>query len=110
MINGAALFIRQIGQIVREKRSGEGLTQRQFAEKAGVSERLVRSIEKGDSVGVQLDKLVAVLSALGLRLSVVGAEDQTAMRQPSDFIDAEYEELFDRQISVWYSREGDPHE
>ena len=45
-----------------------GLTQRDLAELAGVSERFVREVESGKT-SVHLDKVVALLTALGLRLS-----------------------------------------
>lgn len=110
MMDSAIPLIRQIGQSVHEKRSSEGLTQQQLAEKAGVSERLVRSIEKGDAVGARLDKLVAVLSALGLELTVMGADGRLDSRQPSDFIDAEYEDLLNQRVSAWYSQGGGSYE
>lgn len=64
---------RQIGYIVRRQRSEAGLTQKQLAKQAGVSERLVISLELGDATGIRLDKLLQVLSALDLSLAVVDA-------------------------------------
>lgn len=61
---------RNVGAFVREARVSQGLTQRQLAEKAGVSERSVLSLEMGDATGIRLDKLLAVLDAVGLRLFV----------------------------------------
>lgn len=46
-----------------------GLTQLDAAELSGVSERFVRAVEAGKG-SVQLDKLCALLDALGLELSV----------------------------------------
>ncbi|MEE8682939.1 MAG: helix-turn-helix domain-containing protein [Coriobacteriaceae bacterium] len=45
-------------------------TQKQLAEKAGVSERLVNALEAGDAKGIRLDKLMAIYTALDMRLLV----------------------------------------
>ncbi len=52
---------------VRQRRKELGLTQVDAAELAGVSERFVRLVESG-KVSVRLDKLEALLGALGLEL------------------------------------------
>lgn len=65
---------RRIGGIVRERRKNLGLTQRELAARAGVSERLVVSLELGDAPGIRVDKLLLVLEALGLSLSVTDDE------------------------------------
>ena len=61
---------RNIGSAVRTARLSQGLTQRQLAKKAGVSERSVLSLELGDATGMRFDKLCAILSSLGLHLFV----------------------------------------
>lgn len=61
---------RQMGLWVREVRIRQGLSQRELAHRAGVSERLVLSLELGDAPGIQLNKLMAVTQALGMRLLV----------------------------------------
>lgn len=61
---------RNIGSTVRTARLSQGLTQRQLAEKAGVSERSVLSLELGDATGMRFDKLCAILGSLGLHLFV----------------------------------------
>lgn len=61
---------RNIGSTVRTARLSQGLTQRQLAEKAGVSERSVLSLELGDATGMRFDKLCAILDSLGLHLFV----------------------------------------
>ena len=61
---------RQAGIYVRSAREERGLTRDQLAQRAGVSKRMLASLELGDSAGVRLDKLMAVLGALGLGLSV----------------------------------------
>ncbi|MDI3195946.1 MULTISPECIES: helix-turn-helix transcriptional regulator [unclassified Pseudarthrobacter] len=54
---------------VRFRRGQLGLTQRDLADMAGVSERFVRFIEQGKP-SVQLDSLLAVLDTLGLELRI----------------------------------------
>lgn len=56
-----------LGADVRARRKVLGLRQEELAELAGVSVRFVRSLEHGKST-VRIDKLVAVLQALGLEL------------------------------------------
>lgn len=71
----------QIGLCVRRARKEQGLTQRELALRAGVSERLILSLELGDAPGIQLDKLMSVTQALGIRLfaepSLQGADRPT---------------------------------
>ena len=59
----------QIGHAVRERRARLGLRQDELAELAGVSERFVHTLENGKDT-VRLDKVSAVLGALGLELRV----------------------------------------
>jgi y4mF family transcriptional regulator len=54
---------------VRLRRRDLGLRQDELADLAGVSERFIYALENGKR-SVQLDKVVAVLSALGLHLEV----------------------------------------
>jgi HTH-type transcriptional regulator / antitoxin HipB len=77
---------------VRLRRRQLGLRQDELADLAGVSERFLYALENGKR-SVQLDKVVAVLSALGLHLELhLGADaeikphterwlDDTARRQ-----------------------------
>lgn len=66
---------RQAGIYVRRAREAQGLTRRQLAEAAHVSERLLAALELGDAPGIGLDKLLAVLDALGLKLEVRGCPE-----------------------------------
>lgn len=66
------LIPRQAGLYVRREREAQGLTRKQLAQAAGVSERLLASLELGDAPGIRLDKLFAVYDALGLELFTVG--------------------------------------
>ncbi len=61
---------RNVGAFVRASRLSRGMTQRQLAERAGVSERSVLSLEMGDATGIRLDKLMAILKALDARLYI----------------------------------------
>ena len=61
---------RQVGIYVRQAREAQGLTRAVLAKKAGVSDRLLASLELGDATGIRLDKLLAVFSALGIGLFV----------------------------------------
>ncbi|MCL4818156.1 MAG: helix-turn-helix transcriptional regulator [Vicinamibacteria bacterium] len=61
---------RQIGGVVREARVGQGLRQDQLAAAAGVGVRFVVELEAGKPT-VRLDKVLAVLAALGCRVDVI---------------------------------------
>jgi HTH-type transcriptional regulator/antitoxin HipB len=54
---------------VRTRRAQLQLRQQELADLAGVSERFVYALENGKR-SVQLDKLLAVLDALGLHLEI----------------------------------------
>ncbi len=75
---------RQAGIYVRQAREAQGLTRATLAKKAGVSERLLASLELGDATGIRLDKLLAVFGALGLALVAQGNIDDTEHEQPTD--------------------------
>jgi len=59
----------QVAVEVRARRKALRLNQRDLADIAGVSERFVRFVEQGKP-SVQVDSLLALLAALGLRLEV----------------------------------------
>ena len=75
---------RQAGVYVRQAREAQGITRAVLAKKAGVSERLLASLELGDATGIRLDKLLAVFGALGLALVAQGNIDDTKHEQPAD--------------------------
>lgn len=62
---------------VRSRRASLGLTQRDLADMAGVSERFVRFVEQGKP-SVQLDSLLAVLDTLGLELRLTTKKSLSA--------------------------------
>lgn len=68
---------RQAGIYVRQAREAQGITRAVLAKKAGVSERLLASLELGDATGIRLDKLLAVFGALGLALAAQGDIDES---------------------------------
>lgn len=61
---------RNAGKYARERRKELGMTQRELAEKSGVSERTIYSFELGEKPGMHLNKLLAIYRALGLSLVV----------------------------------------
>ena len=67
--------IRQIGQMVRTRRKELGLTQRQLANQAGVSDRFIVALELGDSAGARIDKLMTVFTVLGITLEMNISEE-----------------------------------
>lgn len=75
---------RQAGIYVRQAREAQGITRAALAKKAGVSERLLASLELGDATGIRLDKLMAVFGALGLALAAQGDIGETKNGQPVD--------------------------
>ena len=79
------------------KRTALGLTQAQLSASAGVSERLVRSLEQGEATGIGLDKLISVLTVLGIELSLSNG----ARTPQSDRRADEYEKLLERSVASW---------
>jgi HTH-type transcriptional regulator / antitoxin HipB len=70
MNDRADLEARRIGDAVRNRRRHLGLRQRELARLAEVSTRFVHSLEAAKPT-LRLDKVAAVLDALGLELAVV---------------------------------------
>lgn len=75
---------RQAGIYVRQAREAQGLTRAALAKKAGVSERLLASLELGDATGIRLDKLLAIFNTLGLALAAQGDIVQTNNEQSAN--------------------------
>lgn len=75
---------RQVGIYVRQAREAQGLTRAALAKTAGVSERLLASLELGDATGIRLDKLLVIFDALGLALAAQGDIAETKNEQPVD--------------------------
>lgn len=64
-----AFTSEQLGAAIRAARKAQGLRQDELAGAAGVGLRFVVELERGKP-RVQLDKVLAVLAALGLRLRI----------------------------------------
>ena len=73
----------EIGYAIKDRRAELGMTQAQLAEAAGVSKRCLWSLELGQNPGVQLDKLTAVLGALGLGLELTVGTPQVSRKLSS---------------------------
>lgn len=59
-----------VGRVVRARRRRLGLRQEELADLAGCSDRFVQALEGGKPT-VRLDKVLDVLSVLGLELQIV---------------------------------------
>lgn len=75
---------RQAGIYVRQAREAQGITRAALAKKAGVSERLLASLELGDATGIRLDKLLTIFNALGLALAAQGGIGEAKNERPVD--------------------------
>ena len=73
------MTIDEIGAVVRQARLTQGLRQDQLAAAAGVGLRFLVELERGKPT-VRLDKVLAVLSALGCRLDVTPAPAPSGSR------------------------------
>ena len=62
--------MREIADLVKTTRKAQKATQIELAQFANVGTRFVRDVEDGKE-SVQFDKLMRVLSTLGLKLEVV---------------------------------------
>lgn len=92
----ATTFCREVGRRVRCERRAMGLTQRELARRAKVSERLVRSLENGEARSVSLDRMISVLSQLGIGLQLA---DTPAV--PSSTQDDSYSVLLRQAVESW---------
>ena len=63
------MTIEEIGSVTRQTRLAQGLRQDQLAAAAGVGLRFLVELERGKPT-VRLNKVLAVLDALGCRLEV----------------------------------------
>lgn len=64
-----------LGIFIKKRRKGEGLTQRQLAELAGVGLRFIRDFEQGKE-SLRTDKVNAVLKLFGKKLGPVDLYDR----------------------------------
>ena len=75
---------RQAGIYVRQAREAQGITRAALAKIAGVSERLLASLELGDATGIRLDKLLKIFGALRLTLAAQGDISETKTGQSAN--------------------------
>lgn len=66
--------MQRLASFVKEKRKSAGLTQFEFAERAGVALTVVRKIEQGD-LRLNLEKVNQVLKMFGHELGPVSQRD-----------------------------------
>lgn len=98
----ATALTRSIGLKVRACRLAKGLSQKQLAAVAGVSERLVRSLEMGNARGIGLEKLAAVLTPLDLDLRLVAGEKPDDASLASTVRQSEeYSTLLAQAVATW---------
>ena len=80
---------RQIGAAVRDQRRQLGMTQQQLADAAGVSRGFVARLDKGAATAIYPQKLIDVLGAVGMAISLVGAPSQAhGLERASPAMDA----------------------
>ncbi len=63
-----------IGEYIKEQRKKAGLTQKEFAEQAGLGLRFIRELEQGKTT-VRMDKVNQALEMFGMQ-AVPGAVDK----------------------------------
>ena len=79
-------YIMNISLQIRNLRKKIGLTQMEFAKRAGVGLRFLRELEHG-KVTVRMDKLIQVLDFLGYHLELKRNEPQyTAKHKKIDIV------------------------
>lgn len=61
--------MQEIGELVRDKRKQDGLTQTELAELSQVGTRFLSELENGKTT-LRFDKVIQVLQNLGLQLNV----------------------------------------
>ncbi|HET7774659.1 MAG TPA: helix-turn-helix transcriptional regulator [Burkholderiaceae bacterium] len=66
-----------LGGVVRAERVRQGLTQRQLAERSGVSYQQISLIESG-RVDPRVTSLMALAGALGMRVALTGVDAGSA--------------------------------
>lgn len=70
MTNQTVTSPAQLGAVIRAARRAAGLSQADLADRIGTSRRWVTMIETGNGTGAELGRVMAALSALGLRLRI----------------------------------------
>ena len=70
--------MKRVAEFVKERRKEAGLTQEEFAEKAGVALTVVRKIEQGKT-NLNMDKVNLVLKMFGHELAAVSMKELTSI-------------------------------
>lgn len=68
--------MRKVAEFVKERRKEVGLTQEEFAERAGIALTVVRKIEQGKT-NLNMDKVNLVLKMFGHELAAVSTKELT---------------------------------
>jgi len=68
--------MKQLEEFVKERRKEVNLTQKEFAERAGVALTVVRKIEQGKT-NLNMNKVNLVLNMFGHELAPVNSKDLT---------------------------------
>lgn len=63
--------VRELGAAIRAQRRGRGWTQADLADRAQVSRRFVGELEAGQRTGAEIGRVLAVLRALDVAISLV---------------------------------------
>ncbi|NOX86114.1 MAG: helix-turn-helix transcriptional regulator [Chlorobi bacterium] len=66
--------MKPISAFVKERRKAAGLTQEEFAERAGVALTVIRKIEQGKT-NLNMDKVNLVLKMFGHELAAVSSKE-----------------------------------
>jgi y4mF family transcriptional regulator len=66
--------MKNIAEFVKERRKEVGLTQEEFAERAGVALTVIRKIEQGKT-NLNMDKVNLVLKMFGHELAAVSSKE-----------------------------------
>jgi transcriptional regulator with XRE-family HTH domain len=80
------MYFEEIGHRVREARKAKGLTQRALAELAGLSRTTVNQLEAGVFPDIGVRKLLAILDAVGLDISLVDAARTRKSGKQPDYL------------------------
>ena len=70
--------MKRVAEFVKERRKEAGLTQEEFAERAGVALTVVRKIEQGKT-NLNMDKVNLVLKMFGHELAAVSTKELTSI-------------------------------
>ena len=70
----------ELGEAVRAARKEQGLTQSELAQMSGCSQRFVSELERGKN-GAEMGKVLQVLRALGLSVTLSDAHSPARSRQ-----------------------------